>query len=224
MCSACLAAHYSDVIMSAMVSQNTSLTIFYSTVYSVVDQRKHQSSASLAFVRGIHLWPVNSPHKGPVTRKMFTFDDVIMNDWVSAGDIFSHYTPLILPYNSQVNLYVFADVFGRRELYITLKNRRLCEKSTRHNEEPMNTMRHDREKALSERRLKKHRYKCIWHPLTQVTKMHAYFYPSHWSPQYCVAAIPKIILMLLQPVITDDFVIIIVVVIDTIMIITFIVA
>ena len=42
------------------------------------NQRKHQSSASLAFVRGIHRWPVNSLHKGPVTRKMFPFDDVIM--------------------------------------------------------------------------------------------------------------------------------------------------
>ena len=42
------------------------------------DQRKHQSSASLAFVRGIHRWPVNSPHKWPVTRKMFPFDDVIV--------------------------------------------------------------------------------------------------------------------------------------------------
>ena len=41
-----------------------------------VDQRKHQSSASLAFVRGIHRWPMNSPHKGAVTRKMFSFDDV----------------------------------------------------------------------------------------------------------------------------------------------------
>ena len=61
-----------------MASQITSLTIVYSTVYSGVDQRKYQSSASLAFVRGIHRWPVNSPHKGPVTRKMFSFDDVIM--------------------------------------------------------------------------------------------------------------------------------------------------
>ena len=43
------------------------------------DQRKHQNSESLAIVRGIHRWPVNSPHKGPVTRKMFTFDDVIMH-------------------------------------------------------------------------------------------------------------------------------------------------
>ena len=40
--------------------------------------RKHQSSASLAFVRGVHRWPVNSLHKGPATRKMFPFDDVIM--------------------------------------------------------------------------------------------------------------------------------------------------
>ena len=64
--------------MSAMASQITSVTIVYSTVYSSVDQRKHQSSVSLAFVRGIHRWPVNSPHKGPITRKMFPLDDVIM--------------------------------------------------------------------------------------------------------------------------------------------------
>ena len=70
--------HYSDVIMGAMASQITSLTFVYQTVYSGVDQRKHHSSASLAFVRGIHRWPVNSPHKRPVTRKMFPFDDVIM--------------------------------------------------------------------------------------------------------------------------------------------------
>ena len=61
--------HYSDVIMSTMASQVTSLTIVYTTVYSGADQRKHQSSASLAFVRGIHWWLVNSPHKWPVTRK-----------------------------------------------------------------------------------------------------------------------------------------------------------
>ena len=66
--------------MSAMAFQITSLTIVYSTIYSGVDQRKYQSSASLACVRGLHRWPVNSPHKDPVTRKMFPFDDVIMND------------------------------------------------------------------------------------------------------------------------------------------------
>ena len=70
--------HYCDVIMGTVAAQITSLTIVYSTVYSDADQRKHQSSASLPFVRGIHRWPVNSPHKWPVTRKMFPFDDVIM--------------------------------------------------------------------------------------------------------------------------------------------------
>ena len=71
--------YYNDVIMSATASQINSFTIVYASVYSDINQRKHQSSASLAFVRvGIHLWPVNSPHKGPEMRKMFPFDDVIM--------------------------------------------------------------------------------------------------------------------------------------------------
>ena len=70
--------HYGDVIMGAITSQITSLMIVYSTVYSDADQRKHQSAASLAFVRGIHRGPVNSPHKWPATRKLFPFDDVIM--------------------------------------------------------------------------------------------------------------------------------------------------
>ena len=61
--------------MGTMASQ---ISIVYSTVYSGVDQRKHESSTSLAFVLGIHRWPVNSPHKWPVTRKMVPFDDVIM--------------------------------------------------------------------------------------------------------------------------------------------------
>ena len=68
--------HYTDVIMGTLASQITSLTIVYSTVYSDADQRKYQTSASPAFVRGIHR--PNSPHKWPVTRKMFPFDDVIM--------------------------------------------------------------------------------------------------------------------------------------------------
>ena len=75
--------HYSDAIMGAMVSQITSLTIVYSTVYSGADQRKHQSSAWLRFVQGTHRWPVNSPHKGPVTRERFPFDNVIMDDELS---------------------------------------------------------------------------------------------------------------------------------------------
>ena len=62
--------HNSDVIMDTVASQITSLTIIYSTNYSDADQRKQRSSASLAFVREFHRWPVNSPPKWPVTRKI----------------------------------------------------------------------------------------------------------------------------------------------------------
>ena len=70
--------HYNDIIMSEMASQITGVSIVCSTGGSGADQRKHQSSASLAIVRGIHRWPVNSPQKKPVTRNMISFDDVIM--------------------------------------------------------------------------------------------------------------------------------------------------
>ena len=74
--------HYDDVIMTMLASQITR-SVVYSIVYSGVNQRKHQSSASLAFVWEIHRGPVNFPHKWPVTRKMFPFDDVIM--WILAS-------------------------------------------------------------------------------------------------------------------------------------------
>ena len=76
--------------MGAMAPPITSRTNVFSSFYTGADHRKHQSSASLAFVRGIQGWPVNSPHKGPVTRKMFPFDAVIMSyvtpslEWISA--------------------------------------------------------------------------------------------------------------------------------------------
>ena len=69
--------HYSDVIMSEMASQITGV----SNVCPTTKETKHQSSASLAFVKGIHRSPVDSLHKGLVTRKMFTFDDVIMEQF-----------------------------------------------------------------------------------------------------------------------------------------------
>ena len=81
--------HYNDGIMSAIVSQITSISIVCSTICSGAVQRKHQSSASLAFVcvcvcecvcvcggggggggGEIHRRPMESPHKGPVTQKM----------------------------------------------------------------------------------------------------------------------------------------------------------
>ena len=80
--------------MNTMASQITSLTIVYSSIYSGADQGKHQSSTSLAFVWGIHRWPVNSPHKGPVTRKIFSFDDVIMA--FVYGGVIANYTEVLL--------------------------------------------------------------------------------------------------------------------------------
>ena len=82
--------------MGTMAPQITSLTIVYSTVYSGADQRKHQSSASLAFVRGIHWGPVNSPHKWPVMRKMFQFYDVIMY-WKQMVLVTDRWKPIIEP-------------------------------------------------------------------------------------------------------------------------------
>ena len=78
--------HYNDVIMDLIASQITSLTIVYSAVYSGADRRKHQSSASLAFV------PMNSPHKRPETRKMFPFDD---HDDVIKWKHFTRYWPFV---------------------------------------------------------------------------------------------------------------------------------
>ena len=64
-------SHYSDVIISPIASQTAGVSIVYSSGCPGVDQRKHQSATSLACVRGIHQWPVNSRHEGTVTRKCF---------------------------------------------------------------------------------------------------------------------------------------------------------
>ena len=98
--------HHNDVIMSEMASQITSLTSVYSTVYSGTDQRKHQSSVSLAFVRGIYRGPANSPYKWPVTWKVFPFDDVIMQIvyWRNATIQFCHYIAAFSPLYLQTPL------------------------------------------------------------------------------------------------------------------------
>ena len=91
-----------------MASQITSITIVWSTVYSVANQRKHQCSASLAFVQGIHRWTVNSPHKGPVTWIIFPFDDVIMH-WqllISLTYFHSFTHPFIYTHNPSLNISV----------------------------------------------------------------------------------------------------------------------
>ena len=94
--------HYCDVIMATIASQITSLTIVYSTVYSGADQRKHQSSASLAFAWGIHRGPVYFPHKGPVTRKMFPFDDVIMANFSMLSEQMRIHTSIVSGYFQSV--------------------------------------------------------------------------------------------------------------------------
>ena len=96
--------HYSDVIMSAIASQTTGVSIVDSTVCLGVDQRKHQSSASLAFVRGIHQWPLDSPQKGPVARKMLPFDDVTMHPRFSRCQRLNAPPSKGLPYIPRVHL------------------------------------------------------------------------------------------------------------------------
>ena len=98
------------------VSNHRRLDFVYLTRCSGADQRKHQSSASLVFVRGIHRWPVNSPHKGSVTRKMFPFDDVIMYtqviSWLSPFSLL-HQIPLY--YDS---VYHARDNFIKKAIHI----------------------------------------------------------------------------------------------------------
>ena len=113
-------------------SQITSVSIVCSTVCSGIDQRKHQISASLAFVRGIHRWPVNSPHKGPDTRKMFTFDDVIMitvvvNVRATVNAISSHSAGFavrhVQNYIVIFTLYVYWANLGRHTVVIFMSRR-----------------------------------------------------------------------------------------------------
>ena len=109
--------HYDDVIMGTIASQITSLTSVYSTVYSGAGQSKHQSSASLAFVWGIHRGPVNSPHKWPVTRKMFPFDDVIML-WVRK--LWSNHNNHVLNSRALHHIYVYKYIGYTIYIYTSL--------------------------------------------------------------------------------------------------------
>ena len=109
--------HYSDIIMGAMASQITSLAIVKSTLYLGVDQRKHQSFASLKFVRVIHRSPVNSPHEGPARRKMFPFDDVIMSGWYHQTVFPACVTPLTsFTVESEISDFTFC----RRTVFVAL--------------------------------------------------------------------------------------------------------
>ena len=100
--------HYHDVVMSGSVSQITGVSIVCSIVGSGADHR-NKAHASLAFVCGIHRWLVNYPHKWPVTRKMFPFDDVIMLlRWLSVswGREDNHEIALVQNNLGKLNTYV----------------------------------------------------------------------------------------------------------------------
>ena len=102
--------------MSTMASQITNLTIVYSTVYLGVDQRKHKSSASLAFVWGIHRSPVNSPRKGPVTPKMF---HLMMSSWHYWANVW-----LSQRYQSNISLRIWVKSLGTSSLWSVTKRQR----------------------------------------------------------------------------------------------------
>ena len=73
--------HCSDVIMGTVATQITSQPasrLFSQPFIQAQIKENTKVPRNWPFVRGIHRWPVNSPHKGPVTRKLFPFDDVIM--------------------------------------------------------------------------------------------------------------------------------------------------
>ena len=118
--------HQSSVIMGTMASQITNLANVYLTLYSGTDQRKYQSSASLAFVRGIHRGPVNSPHKWPVTRKMFPFDDVIMSYIVCTTAIDAGRESKAIPTVTRRNNYVIITSKRRCNVVLTLLWRYHC--------------------------------------------------------------------------------------------------
>ena len=97
-------------VMSTMASQITGFSIVYSTICSGTDQRKPQSSASLAFASRNHRWPVDSSHKGPVTRKMFPFDDVTITKTFIGVPI--GLTPYVnLEEYKQITIAIKRDVF-----------------------------------------------------------------------------------------------------------------
>ena len=117
--------HYNDdKIERDAVLYHRRLHIVCSTVGSGVDQRKHQSSASLALARGIYHWPMNSPHKRPVTRKLFPSDDVIMaRSYLTPRDATAtrESNTLVSRQNSlyfsvDIFKYVFSTHWGRDEI------------------------------------------------------------------------------------------------------------
>ena len=95
-----------------------------STLSSSADQRKYQSSTSLAFARAIHRPPVDCPHKRPVTQKIFSFDDdfVVIHHDIQCKSACRYLVALIkcwwrslmlpLGHDETVNRSVTTNIFG----------------------------------------------------------------------------------------------------------------
>ena len=135
---------HSDAILRSMASEISTVSIGCPTVCSGADQSKRQSSASLPFVRKIRRWPVDSPNKGPVRRKIFKLDDVIMRTWVNGRQIhLTYHTGIVLSqvtghkvvcstnYDRKIKLYVTGPLWGgsTSDRWIPLKNITQCGKS-----------------------------------------------------------------------------------------------
>ena len=85
-CGSC--THYIDVIMRAMASQITGVTIVYvAFIHAQIKENIKARRYWPLFVRWIHRWAINYSHKEPLTRKMFPFDNVIMNSYLHSVDV-----------------------------------------------------------------------------------------------------------------------------------------
>ena len=87
-----VSVQYSDVIISVMASLITGVSLFTQPFVQAQMKKKHQSPASLVFVRAIQRWPVNYPHKGPATRKMFPFDEEHVFEWITTRYFFGDWS------------------------------------------------------------------------------------------------------------------------------------
>ena len=112
-------AHYNGVIMSMMASQITSLTVVYLTVYTSADQRKHQSSASLAFVWGIHgdRWIPRT--KGQLRGKCF---HLMTSSWIIIMVHSLQYKVIMMVYYNNVTIYWDVSFPGKCQIVAILQN------------------------------------------------------------------------------------------------------
>ena len=122
--------HYSYVIMRAMASQITCLSIVCTTVCLGAVQRKKSKLRVTGLFRGIHRSPVNSSYKGLVTPKLFPFDDVIMlkisKDILTTNPWYDHHVSnyIFMPHTK------FIAVFSHHIVWLSHNNESNCDVST----------------------------------------------------------------------------------------------